>query len=66
MPSDFPDLCVLDPNPVQTFIRHVMFAMTELETNLIVQRLQDGPQRKREQVEAPVADAQANNKKLKI
>ena len=46
VPSDFPDLCVLDPNPVQTFIRKVMFAMTELEKNLIVQRLQDGQQKK--------------------
>ena len=66
VPADIPDLCVLDPNPVQTFIRRVMFAMTELEKNLIVQRLRHGQQRKKELAEAIVADAQANNNKLKI
>ena len=66
VPADFPDLCVLDPNPVQTFIRRVMFAMTELEKNLIVQRLKDGQKRKKEQAEKIVAAARANNKKLKV
>ena len=66
VPADFPDLCILDPNPVQTFIRRVMFAMTELEKNLIAQRLKDGQQRKKEQAEKIVAAARANNKKLKV
>ena len=66
VPADFPDLCVLDPNPVQTFIRRVMFAMTELEKKLIVQRLKDGQKRKKEQAEKIVAAARANNKKLKV
>ena len=47
VPSDIPELCVLDLNPVQTFMRRVMFAVTELEKNLIVQRLQDGQQQKK-------------------
>jgi len=66
VPADIPDLCALDPNPVQTFIRRVMFAMTELEKNLIVQRLSDGRQRKKEQIQELVANAQAKNQQLKI
>jgi DNA invertase Pin-like site-specific DNA recombinase len=49
VPADIPDLCALQPNPVQIFIRRMMFAMTELEKNLNVQRLRDGQQKKTEQ-----------------
>ena len=50
VPSDIPEVCVLDPNPVQTFMRRFMFAVTELENHLIVQQLQDGQQNKRNQL----------------
>ena len=31
VPADLPDLFAPNPTPVQTFVRRVMFAMTELE-----------------------------------
>ena len=43
-----------------------MFAVTELDKHIIVQRLQDGQQKKKEQVAALVAEAQYKGQKLKF
>ena len=39
--QDLPGLFAHDPSPVETFMRRVVLAMTELEKNLIVSRLAD-------------------------
>ena len=43
-----------------------MFAVTELEKNLIVQPLQDGQQKKKAEVVAVVTEAQEKGQKLKF
>ena len=62
--ADCPDLLTHDPTPVQTFLRRVMFAMIELEKNLIVQRLADGRAKKHKAMESKVLDAKRKNKRL--
>lgn len=42
VPVDLPDLCDHNPNPAQKFLRRVMFAYTELEKDMTVNRLQHG------------------------
>ena len=42
IPVDLPDLMDHNPNPAQKFMRRVMFAYTELEKDITVQRLQHG------------------------
>ena len=64
VPADAPDLLVHDPTPVQTFLRRVMFAMVELEKNLIVQRLAHGRAKKHEKMEQKVKKARKANKQL--
>ena len=62
--ADCPDLLTHDPTPVQTFLRRVMFAMIELEKNLIVQRLANGRAKKHKAMESKVLDAKRKNKRL--
>lgn len=62
VPADAPDLLVHDPTPVQTFLRRVMFAMVELEKNLIVQRLAHGRAKKHDKVEQKIKKARKGNK----
>jgi DNA invertase Pin-like site-specific DNA recombinase len=46
VPADLPDLYKHEATPVEKFVRRIVFATTELERDLIVQRLQDGIKRK--------------------
>ena len=64
VPADAPDLLVHDPTPVQTFLRRVMFAMVELEKNLIVQRLADGRAKKHDKMKQKVKKARKANKQV--
>ena len=66
VPADLPDLCTHNPNAVQTFLRRVMFAMVELEKNLIVERLGDGRKRKADQVAKELQETIKNNKKPRL
>jgi DNA invertase Pin-like site-specific DNA recombinase len=42
IPADVPDLFQPNPTAVQKFVRRCIFAMTELERDLVVDRLRDG------------------------
>ena len=45
IPADVPDLYNPNPTAVQKFVRRTIFAMTELERDLVVDRLKDGRKR---------------------
>ena len=47
IPSDMPDLYAHDATAVQKFLRRVIFAVTELDRDMTVEKLQDGLRRKR-------------------
>ena len=42
IPEDLPSLMNLQPNPGEAFVRRIMFAVYELERDLIVERLRSG------------------------
>lgn len=46
VPADLPDLFKHDQTPIEKYVRHIIFATTELERDLIVHRLRDGVNRK--------------------
>ena len=46
VPADLPDLYKHNATPMEKCVRRIVFATTELERDLIVQRLQDGIKRK--------------------
>ena len=66
VPADLPELCTLNPNAVQTFLRRVMFAMVELEKNLIVERLEDGRKRKANKVAKEIQDAKKKKRRPRL
>ena len=66
VPADAPDLLVHDPTPVQTFLRRVMFAMVELEKNLIVQRLAHGRAKKYDKMEQKIKKNEEGEQTLGI
>ena len=46
VPADLPELYKHDATPLEKCVRRIVFATTELDRDLIVQRLQDGIKRK--------------------
>ena len=51
VPADFPDLMKHDAGPMDKFLRRIVFAYQELEKDLVVHRLKDGLDKRRERLE---------------